>query len=210
MTTSLRLDKELGIEETIVIDETSAVIRKVWVNEKENTLLYIKRMENHDTYQKFSDYTDFQCEYIDHLIEYVCDIIGYNLVDYYHYFVDNVSIFELTEAVSKLNNALLKIKNNSEPQTFDSDKEYRNELKKKYNYLDNSINDFDYNEQQVMTQLHISPKDYEEQNYYRLNEVLSAMSPEERPMTGAGFLGQLGLSKDQLNNAMQKNGEGDK
>lgn len=51
--------------------------------------------------------------------------------------------------------------------------------------MDEAIKDFDYNEQSALTNLHMLPSQFEEEDYYRLNEVLSAQSREDRPMTGA-------------------------
>jgi len=47
-----------------------------------------------------------------------------------------------------------------------------------------------------MLNLHILPDDFERQDFYRMNEVLSALPEEERVQTGADFLAQLGISKD--------------
>lgn len=40
------------------------------------------------------------------------------------------------------------------------------------------------------------PSDFEEEDFYRLNEVLSARSQEERPMTGSQFMKSLGIDSD--------------
>jgi len=58
-----------------------------------------------------------------------------------------------------------------------------------------------------MTNLHIAPGDFEQENYYRLMEVLSALSPDERPMTGAGFLKSLNVNKDKINDTLKGNVE---
>ncbi|KMY77157.1 hypothetical protein WZ79_08860 [Leuconostoc mesenteroides subsp. mesenteroides] len=58
------------------------------------------------------------------------------------------------------------------------------------------MKDFDYNEQNVLTNLHILPSEFERENFYRLNEVLSAQSQEERPMTGSQFMKSLGIDPD--------------
>lgn len=59
-----------------------------------------------------------------------------------------------------------------------------------------AIKDFDYNEQKVLTELHIMPSAFEEEDFYRLNEVLSALSVEDRPMTGSQFMKSLGVDPD--------------
>lgn len=40
------------------------------------------------------------------------------------------------------------------------------------------------------------PSEFEEEDFYRLNEVLSARSQEERPMTGSQFMKSLGVDPD--------------
>jgi len=47
-----------------------------------------------------------------------------------------------------------------------------------------------------LTNLHILPSEFEQENFYRLNEVLSAQSQEERPMTGSQFMKSLGINPD--------------
>lgn len=59
--------------------------------------------------------------------------------------------------------------------------------------LDTAIKDFDYNEQNVLSNLHIMPSQFEEEDFYRLNEILSAQSQEDRPMTGSQFMASLGV-----------------
>lgn len=46
--------------------------------------------------------------------------------------------------------------------------------------LDNMLQDFDYNEQQALIQLHMTPETYESIDYYRMNELLQAKSEKER------------------------------
>lgn len=50
----------------------------------------------------------------------------------------------------------------------------------------------------ALTELHILPSDYDNQDYYRLNEILSAREIEDRPVnetakTADEFLKQFGL-----------------
>ncbi|WP_312401911.1 hypothetical protein [Leuconostoc lactis] len=40
------------------------------------------------------------------------------------------------------------------------------------------------------------PSAFEEEDFYRLNEVLSALSVEDRPMTGSQFMKSLGVDPD--------------
>jgi len=58
------------------------------------------------------------------------------------------------------------------------------------------VKDFDYNEQNVLKHLHILPSQFEEEDFYRLNEVLSAQSQEDRPMTGSQFMASLGIDPE--------------
>lgn len=37
------------------------------------------------------------------------------------------------------------------------------------------------------------PSQFEKEDFYRLNEVLSAQSQEDRPMTGSQFMASLGV-----------------
>lgn len=61
--------------------------------------------------------------------------------------------------------------------------------------LDKAIQDFDYNEQNVLTNLHIMPSQFEEEDFYRLNEVLSAQEEKDRVVDGSDFLEQMGISQ---------------
>lgn len=65
-----------------------------------------------------------------------------------------------------------------------------------------AIQDFDYNEQQVLQNLHIMPSQFEEEDFYRLNEVLSALAPEDRVKTGRDFLSELGITEENSNNKL--------
>lgn len=58
------------------------------------------------------------------------------------------------------------------------------------------LQDIDYNEQQAFYHLHITPSEYEKQPYYRMAEVLSAQSMDDRPLSGHDFMNQMGLSID--------------
>lgn len=62
--------------------------------------------------------------------------------------------------------------------------------------LDKAIQDFDYNEQKVLTELHILPGQFEEEDFYRLNEVLSALPAEERVQSGHDFMASLGITQN--------------
>lgn len=46
--------------------------------------------------------------------------------------------------------------------------------------LDNMLQDFDYNEQQALIQLHMTPETFEAIDYYRLSELLQAKSEKDR------------------------------
>ncbi|WP_288528307.1 hypothetical protein [uncultured Secundilactobacillus sp.] len=50
----------------------------------------------------------------------------------------------------------------------------------------------DYNAQQALINLHMTPEEYDEQNFYRFNAVLSARAEKDRPVTDpAAFIKQL-------------------
>lgn len=44
------------------------------------------------------------------------------------------------------------------------------------------------------------PSEFEEEDFYRLNEVLSASAPEDRVKTGRDFLADLGIDENTTNN----------
>jgi len=46
------------------------------------------------------------------------------------------------------------------------------------------------------------PSAFEEEDFYRLNEVLSALPAEERVTTGANFLSEMGIEKSGANSAV--------
>lgn len=46
---------------------------------------------------------------------------------------------------------------------------------------------FNYNEKQALINLNILPSQFEEEDYYRLAEILSTEEPGERMMTGREF-----------------------
>ena len=52
----------------------------------------------------------------------------------------------------------------------------------------------------MLTELHIMPSQFEEEDFYRLNEVLSALPAEERVKTGRDFLADLGITPENSNN----------
>lgn len=55
------------------------------------------------------------------------------------------------------------------------------------------VEDFDYNEQQALVDLHILPADFEDMDYYRTNEVLSANPRDKRAVDPEAWLKSLGL-----------------
>lgn len=55
------------------------------------------------------------------------------------------------------------------------------------------IEDFDYQTQQALTELHIMPDEFDNADYYRMNEVLSAKSPDKRQVDPEAWLKSLGL-----------------
>lgn len=53
------------------------------------------------------------------------------------------------------------------------------------------LEDFDYQEQQMIVNAHMSLEDYENTDYYRLVEVMSARPREKRPMNLWDFAASL-------------------
>lgn len=49
--------------------------------------------------------------------------------------------------------------------------------------LDNHIEGFYFNAQEALTNLHMNPDDFFNQDYFEFNEVLSARKPEDRPVS---------------------------
>lgn len=187
------------------IEESNINMRRVWSLEKDMSFLAVKQMITDGSYKKTKEINDLTKDLIFTMRDSLIYFMDLNPLEYNDYIMEEMSYFELTNAITKINSSLLNIepiKTSEQKQDFN---EYKKSLKERYFFLEQSIADFDYNEQQVMTNLHISPSDFEKENYYRMNEVLSALSPEERPMTGAGFLRQLNLTKEGANDAMKGN-----
>lgn len=203
MTVTLDLSKETGIDGYLVLDETNMNMRKVWVMEKEMSLFSIKQMEPHNTYARLEAFINYNEEYVYKMIDFLIYFMDLNPLEYTDYFLDNMNISDLNNAVIKISSGLLKIDPVQTATEMKSPDEYKRMLKERYFFLDGSIKDFDYNEQQIMANLHISPSIFEQENYYRLNEVMAAQSAEERPMTGSGFLGQLNLNRETAKTALK-------
>ncbi|KRN27748.1 hypothetical protein IV38_GL001962 [Lactobacillus selangorensis] len=53
--------------------------------------------------------------------------------------------------------------------------------------------DLDFNEKEALIYLHISPSEYEKEDYFNMNRVLAAKSPEERPVDPMSLVRSLGL-----------------
>jgi hypothetical protein len=62
--------------------------------------------------------------------------------------------------------------------------------------LNNVIEDFDYNERQVMVELHIMPDEFDQQEYYRMQEILSAKERKDRMMSPEELLASFGLQRE--------------
>ncbi|MEE6717037.1 hypothetical protein [Schleiferilactobacillus harbinensis] len=56
---------------------------------------------------------------------------------------------------------------------------------------DNQIEDFDYTEQQALVELGILPEDYERADYVRMNQILQAKAPKDRPMDAFKYMESL-------------------
>ncbi|WP_180384829.1 hypothetical protein [Leuconostoc gasicomitatum] len=52
----------------------------------------------------------------------------------------------------------------------------------------------------MLENLHIMPSVFEEEDFYRLNEVLSALPAEDRVKTGRDFLSDLGITEENTTN----------
>lgn len=199
------LSDELGFDEPFTIDETNINMRRTWLIEKELTAMMIYQSGKHDTEQKKKKYIQQEVDFIDAMIKFLIDILNLNPLEYKIEFMDNLSYFDCLNAVTKITSAILHvepIKTKDNPEEL---QQYRNRLKERFFTLDNAVKDFDYNELQILSNLHIAPSAFESEDYYRMNEVLSALSPDERPMTGAGFLQQLNLTKENANEALKGN-----
>lgn len=203
MTVLIDLKDTLGIDEPIEVAETNANIRKVWNSEKEMTDLMIRQSEKNINIHKLRELKDRQEEYRSFLIDFIIDILKLNY-KYKDIIMNEVSYFDCMNISTQIATKVLHIEAVSMEES-DENKSFKRTLKERFFSLDNTIKDFDYNEQQVLTQLHISPGVFEAEDYYRMNEVLSAQSAEDRPMTGAGFLNQLNLNKDNANKALEGN-----
>ncbi|MCI1985324.1 MAG: hypothetical protein LKJ69_01500 [Lactobacillus sp.] len=58
--------------------------------------------------------------------------------------------------------------------------------------LDGMIEDFDYNEQQAMTNFGIMPDVYEAAGYKRMNELMQARPRDKRPVDAFEWMDSLG------------------
>ncbi|CAK1244504.1 unnamed protein product [Fructobacillus evanidus] len=65
------------------------------------------------------------------------------------------------------------------------------------------MKDFDYTYQQVLQNLHILPSEFDEENYYRMAEIVSAQKKEDRPLSGNAFLRSIGIDPDAINESDQ-------
>lgn len=206
MKIALDLSKELNLNDVIFLSETNANMRKTWKIEQEMTNIMIRQTENHNTPTKREKYVNMVVDFTNDMISFLIDILDLNPLEYKKILYEETSYFDCLNATTKITGAMLHV----EPITTKGNddfnlQQYKNQLKERYFFLDNAVKDFDYNELQIMTNLHIAPRDFEQENYYRLMEVLAALSPDERPMTGAGFLKSLNTNKDTINDTLKGN-----
>lgn len=204
MTQTVELREYTRIDTYTKIEESNINMRRVWAIEKDMANLSIRHLLNDGSLKKTTQINELTEEIIYSMRDFLIYFMDLNPLEYNDYIMEKMSYFDLTNAVTTISSALLNvqpIKTDAAPIKDLND--YKNSLKERYFFLEQSIADFDYNEQQVMTNLHISPSDFEKENYYRMNEVLSALSPEERPMTGSGFLRQMNMTKENANEAMK-------
>jgi len=204
MTQTVDLREYTRIDTYTKIEESNINMRRVWAIEKDMANLSIRQLLNDGSLKKTKQINELTEEIIYSMRDFLIYFMDLNPLEYNNYIMEKMSYFDLTNAVTTISSALLNvepIKTDAAPIKDLND--YKNSLKERYFFLEQSIADFDYNEQQVMTNLHISPSDFEKENYYRMNEVLSALSPEERPMTGSGFLHQMNMTKENANEAMK-------
>lgn len=54
------------------------------------------------------------------------------------------------------------------------------------------VEDMDYAEQQALINLHMTPEVYEQQDYYRFNEILLAKSRDDREQDIASIFNEFG------------------
>ncbi|ANZ70376.1 hypothetical protein [Pediococcus claussenii] len=66
------------------------------------------------------------------------------------------------------------------------------------------IEDFDYNEQQAFVQMGVLPEDYENQDYFRMTQVLTARSPDDRPEDPMEMLKRLGIAPTKIGGKEEK------
>lgn len=60
------------------------------------------------------------------------------------------------------------------------------------NELDNQLEEFNYNAQQALVNMHMTPAEFDEQDFYRMNEVLSARPEKDRKVVDPlAFLQQV-------------------
>ncbi|MFT8557885.1 hypothetical protein [Liquorilactobacillus hordei] len=57
--------------------------------------------------------------------------------------------------------------------------------------LENRLEDLDLAEKQALTYLHILPSQYEEEDYYRMNEVLNAKEEKDREVDPLVYIQKL-------------------
>ncbi|MDD9138310.1 hypothetical protein H7198_05915 [Fructobacillus sp. CRL 2054] len=47
-----------------------------------------------------------------------------------------------------------------------------------------------------MSELHILPSDFDQQDYYRMAEIMNAKEKKDRPLSTGAFLRSMGLNSD--------------
>lgn len=57
--------------------------------------------------------------------------------------------------------------------------------------LQNKLENLDLAEKQALTYLHILPSQYEEEDFYRMNEVLNAREEKDREVDPLELMGKL-------------------
>jgi len=178
------LREVLGFDDIFFLEETNINMRKVWVIERESSMFYANQISKKNTPAKKKKSIQQHKDFINSAIEFIIDIFELNPIEYKDYFYNQRSFFDLTKSISIITGAILRIEPVKSGKEF-TEEEYRRQMKERYYFLDESIKDFDFNEQKILTELHIAPSQFEQEDYYRMNEVLSAQSSEERPVTGA-------------------------
>ncbi|MCK8617558.1 hypothetical protein LNP00_04165 [Fructobacillus sp. M158] len=51
--------------------------------------------------------------------------------------------------------------------------------------------------------MHVLPSDFDEQDYYRMAEIMNAKKKEDRPLSTMAFLRSMGMNPDEITEEQQ-------